>query len=507
MHFARHLSYWARMRAGKPAVTVDGETLTWAEFDAQAASLAARLAQLGIRPGDRVGCLLGNSLEWCVAFAAAIKAEAIFVPFNTAFGPIELQEIEADAAPRAIVSTASLMRKLGGDSDGDEVMLFDRADGGAERFADVAGAGNTLASRDYGDDGAPLAISYTSGTTGQPKGVVLSHAAVHSLCTGLALSYGWTPDERFLIVAPLAFTGGFICCLSPVLFLGAHAFVERKYDAEELLARMTDERITTFGGVPTLFQRIADCPGFAEADLSSLKHGFTGGAPVSVPLLKAFQAKGLVIRQSYGCTEACGFATLPDETAALARPGACGWPMMGMELEIHDDAGEICGQGEVGEIWLRGTQMLLHYWNKPELTAQAYQGGWYRTGDLGKLDEHGAVVVVDRKKNMIISGGVNVYPAEVERIMSNLAGVSEVVVIGLPSAEWGEEVVAIVHGDGTATIEDLIGGARALLGSYKAPKRIRLSPAPLPRTTSGKIERRDLAALFASLAAAELQDG
>ncbi|MGE0665916.1 MAG: class I adenylate-forming enzyme family protein [Sphingomonadales bacterium] len=506
MHFARHLSYWARMRADRPAVTVEGDTLTWSAFDAQAESLAARFVEMGVTPGDRVGCLLGNSLEWCVAFAAAIKAEAIFVPFNAAFGPVELREIEADAAPRAIVSTASLMRKLGGEADGDEVMLFDRAGGSAPQlFAQVAGSRLTLAPRDYRDDGAPLAISYTSGTMGQPKGVVLSHAAVHSLCTGLALAYGWTPEERFLIVAPLAFTGGFICCLAPVLFLGAHAFVERKYEAGQLLARMADERITTFGGVPTLFQRIADCPGFAEADLSSLRHGFTGGAPVSVPLLKAFQAKGLVIRQSYGCTEACGFATLPDATAALTRPGAAGWPMMGMELEVHDDAGNVCGQGEVGEIWLRGTQMLLHYWNKPDLTAQAHQDGWYKTGDLGKLDEHGAVVVVDRKKNMIISGGVNVYPAEVERTMATLPGVSEIVVLGLPSAEWGEEVVAIVHGDASA--EDLIGGARALLGSYKAPKRIRKATAPLPRTTSGKIERRDLAALFHSLAETELQDG
>ncbi len=505
MHFARHLSYWARMRGGRPAVTVEGETLTWAELGARADSVAARLEAMGVQPGDRVGCLLGNSLEWCVVFAAAIKAEAIFVPFNAAFGPVELREIEADAGPRVIVSTATLMGKLGEAGEGEEVMLFDRAGNASPvRFADAATEGGALSPRGRGDETAPLAISYTSGTTGRPKGVVLSHAAVHALCTGLALSYGWTPEERFLIVAPLAFTGGFICCLAPVIYLGAHAFIERRYDAEQLLARMTGERITTFGGVPTLFQRIADCPGFAAADLSSLKHGFTGGAPVSVPLLQAFQAKGLVIRQSYGCTEACGFATLPDAAAALARPGACGWPMMGLDLDIVDETGDRCGIAEVGEIRVRGAQMMSGYWNQPEVTAQSWQDGWYRTGDLGRFDEHGAVVVVDRKKNMIISGGVNVYPAEVERTMSALPGVLEVVVIGLPSDEWGEEVVAIVHGDGAA--DALIGGARALLGSYKAPKRIRISPAPLPRTTSGKIERRDLAALFHGLAEAARPD-
>lgn len=499
MHFARHLSYWARMRPDEIAITCDGQSLTWREFDRQADNLAARLAALGTRPGDRIGCLLGNSLEWCVAFAASIKADAIFVPFNGAFGPVELREIEADAACRAIVSSPALMQKLGGEASAiDEVLLFDRAGGGHERLADILATDRAPPARDYSDT-ARLAISYTSGTTGRPKGVLFSHAAVHSLCTGLALAYGWTPGERFLIVAPLAFTGGFICNLAPVLYLGARAFVEKKYDPGQLLARMADERITTFGGVPTLFQRIADCPGFEGADLSSLRYGFTGGAPVSVPLLRAFQSKGLVIRQSYGCTEACGFATLPDAASALERPGACGWPMMGLELEIHDDEGRLCTSGEVGEIWVHGPQMMLGYWNQPELTAQAYDNGWYKTGDLGKLDEHGAVVVVDRKKNMVISGGVNVYPAEVERTMSALAGVSEVVVIGLPSAEWGEEVVAIVHGDGTASAEDLIGGARALLGSYKAPKRIRFTVSPLPRTTSGKIERRDLAALFQSL--------
>jgi len=216
-------------------------------------------------------------------------------------------------------------------------------------------------------------------------------------------------------------------------------------------------------------------------------------------LLEAFNRKGVQIRQQYGFTEACGGVCSPDEAGALARPESCGRALPGMELEIRDDAGRPVAPGEVGEIHVRGGQLMKGYWRDPEATASAFDGEWYRTGDLGRWSEHGELVVVDRKKSMLISGGVNVYPAEVERAMATLPSVVEVAVLGLSSQTWGDEVVALVHAPGLDDPGPILRGARDLLGPYKAPKQVRLSPTPLKRTASNKVVRVGLDELWRDL--------
>jgi fatty-acyl-CoA synthase len=500
VHLSRHLRRWAVDRPKAIAITYGEATLTWAEYDAHADALAAHLAGLGVAHGDRFGCLLPNGLAWCVAFAAAAKLGAIFVPLNSLFGPFELGQIAESADCAAVISTPDLIGKIGSEfvGEGDGVFVYDLRSGNSPELLDaVVARGEQLASSPDNDSDV-LLISYTSGTTGRPKGAMLTHAGVEAMTLNLAAAFGLGDQERFLVLAPLAFTGGVVSNLAPGIILGAGMWLEPGVDPARALSLLARHRITMFGGVPALYQRIAEAPGFADAELAGLK-GVTGGAPVPAPLLETYNRKGVRIRQQYGFTEACGGVCSPDEAGALARPEACGRALPGMELQICDETGRPVGPGEVGEIHARGGQLMQGYWRNPEATAAAFDGEWYRSGDLGRWNEHGELVIVDRKKSMLISGGVNVYPAEAERAIATLPGVAEVAVLGLPSATWGDEVVAIVHAPGLSDPTPVLRAARELLGAYKAPKQVRLSSTPLPRTASNKIARIGLPELWREL--------
>jgi fatty-acyl-CoA synthase len=369
------------------------------------------------------------------------------------------------------------------------------------RFSDALKNRAAFKAPEYSDTDI-LAIAYTSGTTGLPKGAILTHASVDAMCSGLSAGLGWTFNERILSVAPLAFTGGFICKIAPVIKLGCCVRVEPSFDPARALRLIEAERITDFGGVPALWQRLAESPGFEAADISSLKNGTTGGAPVPKPLLETFLKRGVLIRQQYGCTEACGGATIPTARGAVEHPTSCGFAMYSLDVQIQDEAGAPAPEGVVGEICIKGPQVMAGYWNQPELTKSAFNGAWYRTGDLGRMDEHG-VSVVDRKKNMVISGGVNIYPAEVERALSTVPGVAEIVVFGIPSPVWGEELVAIVHPQASFKLDAFRAEARERLGRMKTPKQFVISETPLPRTVTNKVARTNLAALFVELSVKE----
>lgn len=510
MHFNRHLAFWSRRRGNALALCCDNDTLSWSQLHQQAGALAACLSARGVQAGDRVGCLLGNSLEWCVAFAASLRMGTIFVPLNAMFGPLELKEIAADAGCVAVVSTPALITKLGIPNTHqhapDQTRLYLLNDSSASlAYTDIVSGAQRFTDPALSDDDVMI-ICYTSGTTGVPKGVALTHRNVDTAMQGLILNFGLHPggDERLLILAPLAFTGGVISNLAVVFAVGGAGWIEKTVDPARALKRIVDQRITLVGGVPALWDRIAQAPGFAEADLSALRTAYTGGAPVPRALMNTFLAKGVCIRQQYGFTEACGGVSSPSAEAAAANPGSCGQPLPAMELEIRDEQGQrISAHSIVGEIHARGGQLMSGgYWNKPEATHEAMTAdGWYKTGDLARYDENGdgGLIIVDRKKNMLISGGVNIYPAEVERALAQIPGVVECVVLGLPSERWGQEVAAIAYGPGLTDAAAVLDQARELLGGYKAPKHLRLSTLPLPKTASGKIARTGLTDLFAGL--------
>jgi len=501
MHFSRYFDFWARRRADEPALICEQERLSWGELDRASAALAAHLDSIGVRRGDRVGCLLGNSLPWCVQFVAAVRLGAVFVPLNAMFGAFELGEIAKDAGCRAVLSTTALIAKLGIQAEGEANALhvYDLSNGAATSYETIIASGASFASPQLPDDDV-LAICYTSGTTGVPKGAALTHRAVDTAMQGLILNFALRGgEERILILAPLAFTGGVISNLAPWLVTGGTAWIEKAVDPMRAYRLLRDERITFFGGVPALWERIAQAPDFAEADLSHLRSAYTGGAPVPRPLLELFRSKGVTIRQQYGFTEGCAGVSSPSIDVAAQYPVSCGDPLPGIELRICGDDGEPVARGEVGEVYARGPQLMSGYWNKPEETKAAFHGEWYKTGDLARIDENGCFVIVDRKKNMLISGGVNVYPAEVERALAQIPGVLECVVLGLDSERWGQEVAAIVHAPSISDANVILNAARELLGSYKAPKHVRLSPQPLPKTASNKIARTHLVELFAQL--------
>jgi fatty-acyl-CoA synthase len=503
MHLSRYLDFWSRRRGDAPALVCEDETLSWAEIDRMSAALAAHLSQTGVRAGDRVGCLLGNSLPWCIAFLASLRLGSIFVPLNAMFGRFELEQIAADAGCVAVLSTAALIGKIGVDVStlpADDVRMFDlRTPDASVSYAAIVASGRDFSVPPHRDDDV-MAICYTSGTTGLPKGAAFTHRAVDTAMQGLILNFALRGgEERLLILAPLAFTGGVISNLAPWLVSGGTAWIEKALDPMRAYRLLRDQRITFFGGVPALWERIAQAPDFASADLSHLRSAYTGGAPVPRPLLETFRSKGVTIRQQYGFTEGCAGVSSPSIEIAARYPASCGESLPGIELRICDADGRIVPRGEVGEVFARGPQLMSGYWNKPDETRAAFHGEWYKTGDLARIDEHGCFTIVDRKKNMLISGGVNIYPAEVERAIAQIPGVVECVVLGLPSARWGQEVVAIVHaptfGDAAAVLEQ----TRMLLGSYKAPKQLRLSQQPLPKTASNKIARTQLVELFAQL--------
>jgi fatty-acyl-CoA synthase len=505
MHFNRYVHYWSRRAPEAIVLTCDGSSLTWGQLDAQSAGLAAYLQAQGIEAGDRVGCLLPNSLEWCVAFVASFRLGAIFVPLNTMFGRFELEQISGDAECRAVISSPREIGKLGHaqhQSSGpeDAVLIYDwLGHGEPAALADIVTESRGFVDHRRSDDDA-IAICYTSGTTGTPKGILLTHRSVDTMVQSLILNFNWDiARERFLILAPLAFTGTVICVLAPLLATGGRGYIEKSMDPVRALALIVEERITYMGGVPAIWQRVAAAPGFADADISCLKAGNVGGAPPSRALLDTFLAKGVILRHQYGTSESSGAITSPEDSIALERPDSCGHPLPTFDLEIRDEAGQRALDGSTGEIYIRGPQMMQCYWRNPDATRAAMGDGWYRTGDLGRYDRRWGLFVLDRKKNMLISGGVNVYPAEVERAIATLDGIEEIVVLGVKSERWGDEVVAIAYAPTLQHMDRVVAQARELLGAYKTPRRIVSSPTPLPRTATGKISRGDLQALFAAL--------
>lgn len=505
MHFNRYIAHWASRRPDTMALSCLGETVTWRDIDRRSAAIAAFMVERGIKPGDRVACLAENSIEWCLAFIASFRAGAIFVPYNRLYGRFELGEIARDAECAMVVSCAADVAKLDIAHDADDqsaLFLYDLRDPAAPpvALADVIASDRTFVDHRRSDDD-PMAICYTSGTTGVPKGILLTHRSVDTMIQGLTMTFQWSlGNERFILLAPLAFTGTLICVLCPLLATGGTGFIEKGVDPVRALDLIVRERISYFPGVPALFEKIASAPGFADADISSIRTGNTGGAPVPRSLLEKYHAKGVTIRQQYGTSESAGAITNPESELALRNPESAGHPLPTFDLQIRDEDSNVLPANEPGEIWIRGPQMMQGYWRKPEANAAAFDAaGWYRTGDLGRYDPELGLFVLDRKKNMLISGGVNVYPAEVERAMVQIPGVEEVVVFGMPHKTWGDEVVALVHGPTLVDGDALVSQVRELVGPYKTPRRIVVSPEPLPRTASAKVVRHGLQELFTSL--------
>ncbi len=479
------LDRWIRDRArstpDRVAIDCRGAETTYAELDARSERLAAGLLAAGLVRGDRVATLTATSTEHVVAFFACAKAGLTLTPLNWRLAEPELAYQIADAEPAVLLcsdeyaaSAASLHERSAGL---EELVL--------EQHNPVPGP------RD--DDG--LLLVYTSGTTGKPKGALLTHANCFWTNLSFDLATGISGDDVVLAALPQFHCGGWN--VQPLLawWKGAKVVLEPSFDPSRALALIAEQRVTTMMGVPANYLFMAEAQEFAQADLSSLRCAVVGGAPMPEALLETWHEKGVEIVQGYGLTEAApNVLCLPPEEATRRR-GSAGKPYPYVDVALRDpDTGRrVDGAGE-GELVVKGPNVFAGYWRKPEATDAAFADGWLLTGDVASRDDEGYYTIVGRTKDMIITGGENVYPAEIENVLHDHGAVREAAVVGVPDERWGEACVAFVVPDGEATEEELLEHCRGRLARYKVPKSVRFVDS-LPRNALDKVVKSDLVEL------------
>ncbi len=481
MHLADIGRYWSTNRPDDIGLRFEGRNFTWRELDRRTDELAAGLAVLGIGPGDRVGLLMSNRPEWCEVAMATLKLDAVVVPMNVRFTASEVAYVADDADCRIVVSEETFDTALSQLGQRQVVLVGDLDKHRVDRATIQGGVG--------GDDAAAF-ICYTSGTTGDPKGASLTHTSWNAGSQGWAQAMALGPDDRVLLPFPLAFTGGLAVWLF-TYWAGGCVVLEREFEPGRGLALIESERITGLFAVPVIYQSMIEHRNWSSSDLSSWRVASSGGAAVPESLIRSVQARGVPMAQGYSLTEvsAAGTVLLPHDS--LRKLGSAGRPVMHGRIRIGDENDEPVPTGEIGEILLGGPQNMAGYWNRPVESAAALRNGWLHTGDLGRVDDEGYLYVVDRAKDMLISGGLNVYPAEIERLLSGLPGISEVAVIGVPDTKWGETPAVIAVGDKSRlTASAVLGACATDLADFKQPRYLVVRDEPLPRNMSGKVLKR-----------------
>lgn len=490
------LAGWFGRRADRTprrtALSFGDRAWTYGELQARIERLAAHLSGGGLRPGDRVGYLGPNHPSYFEALFATARLGAVFVPLNPRLTGPELGFQLRDSGVHTLIAAPQLQTVIDGIAD--ELPVRRRLsthpdEGGWPGYPDLDLPTASAAARPVDPDEVAV-IMYTSGSTGVPKGAMLTHANLWWCNVNNHLGCDYIADEVTLCVLPMFHIGGLNSSALTTFQKGGEVALHPAFDPAEVLDALTRRRVTTMVGVPAMFQAITMLPAFAEADLSALRFLVAGGAPVPEPLIRRFQALGVQFQQGYGMTECSPQILYMDPGAALAKPGAAGKPGFFTDVRLIDAQGlDITEPGVRGELLVRGPNVMKGYWNNPEATAAAFGAdGWLRTGDVAAADEDGYYWIVDRVKDMVITGGENVYPAEVENVLYDHPAIAEVAVIGLPDPRWGETVVAVVvprAGD-TVSLEQLREFAVDRLARYKLPTRLELI-AELPRTASGKV--------------------
>jgi fatty-acyl-CoA synthase len=494
---ASWVDHWAEFRPDKVLIQWDDERITWRAFGESVNRFANALGGLGVAKGVRVGVLMKNRPEFFQVYWAIVQRGAIFVPLNVHLAPTELAWIVNNAGIEVLVTDPGFDAVVAAVRDQVPVRHWISADGplsgGSLSLADlVASASPERTPVDIALDD-PLGIYYTSGTTGLPKGAVLTHGNILFTTLNHVIDVGLTGDDLFLQFLPLCFTGGILTSSMWIFHTGASMVLEREFNPGRVLQLIDERGITYIMTVPTMVKMLIDHPAFERAEWTSMREVQVGAAPVPEAMLEVLQAKGVSVTQGYGLTEGAGFNSSLGSQDSIRKLGSTGRGSMYCRVKVVNDAGEETAPGEVGELLLSGPQIMLGYWNNPEATADALEGGWLHTGDLVIRDEEGYIYVKDRKKEMIISGGLNVYPAEVESVLYRFDEIAECAVIGLPDEMWGERVTAVVvlKPGRELSGDDVIARTRAELAAYKTPKQVIFVEA-MPKTVSGKFQKRAL---------------
>lgn len=491
------LVYWAREAPKRPAIVYDGDDVVdYRTLDGWTDAAAHHLAERGLRPGDRIGVIGNNSLEWCAAAIGALKLGAIAVPYNNRFTPDELRYLVEDSAPRLVLTDTEHQERMAAALPGTDVPWHPLTDVTALRGADADPVPRPAAERDD-----PAIVVYTSGTSSRPKGVIFSHRSMFNLISEFALAEPvMRPGARIIYLLSMAGAPGLPWHILHPLTHGMTIFYERGFDAPTALRRIRDERIQVLSGVPVLYEQMAAQPEFADADLSSLELATVAGARCSASMLNAWLEKGVTVRQAYGMTEMGGLSTLNPVEQALTRPESVGRGTVFTRHRVVRPDGTDCDAEEPGEIIISGPGMTPGYWHNEQATADAIRDGWFHSGDVGIKDADGYIRVVDRLKDLIITGGFNVAPSEIENVISEMPGVAEVCVISVHDPKFGETPAAIVYGEGLSA-DAVTAHCRTRLAGYKVPRHVVLRDAPLERMASGKIARRVIRDAYAPLVA------
>ncbi|HEU0103388.1 MAG TPA: long-chain-fatty-acid--CoA ligase [Mycobacteriales bacterium] len=493
-HWNTYLERHACQVPDRLALVFEDRTYTWKALRDRVAALAGALARRGVASGDRVALLMGNRPEFLETVLAATRLGAVAVPINFRLTAEEVAYVLQDCAPRVLLTdgpnarTASAARR---DLDLDLVVLGNQQER-AERYDDlVTEPGEPEPLREVAED-APALIMYTSGTTGRPKGAVLSHANLQG--QALTIVRAWRlfdDDEVNLVASPLFHIGG-LGSVVPLLLIGGCIVLlpSGAFSAAQVLDALEQHRVTSVFLVPTAWQAVCADPTLASRDLSSLRTTCWGAAPASTTLLRRMAEvfPGVTNVAVFGQTEMSPVTCVLDGRDAIRRIGSVGRPISTLDVRVVDPEMRDVPQGGVGEIVYRGPTQMAGYWRNEAATAEAFRGGWFHSGDLVRVDEEGFVYVVDRAKDMIISGGENIYCAEVEDALAAHPAITEVAVIGRPHPRWGETPVAVValQPGQDLTVDGLRGWARERLASYKIPTVLEVVDM-LPRNASGKV--------------------
>lgn len=490
------ITWWARCAPDRPAIVFDGsDVVSYAALDHWTDSAAHFLADAGVRRGDRVGVVGANSLEWCAAAIGALKLGAVVVPYNNRFTVSELRHLVSDSDPTVILTddpTRDRMSEAIGKGGATLIGLAEFTELRNRPRRPVPDANPDL------DDVA--IIIYTSGSTAAPKGVIYSHRSMFSFMAELAFAHPqFRPGGRMIYTLSMSGAPGLPWHVLHPLSRGMTLYYERGFDPRTTLARLSTERVEIMSGVPVQFEQMAATPDFADADLSSLGLATVAGARVSVATIKTWLDKGVPLRQAYGMTELSGISTVNGIEEAVRRPESVGRGSIFTRHRVVRPDGTDCEPGERGEIVVAGPSVAPGYWRNPLATRAVMRDGWFHTGDVGVVDSDGFLQIVDRMKDLIISGGFNVSPSEIEAVVAEVFGVIEVCVIAASDEKFGETPAAIVYGPAADAVPDIIAECERRLATYKVPRYVVIEPVPLPRMASGKIARRELRERYADV--------
>jgi fatty-acyl-CoA synthase len=491
INLSSFIAFHAKRTPGQPALRYRGEDISYANFDERIRKVGGWLRSQGIGEGDVVAVLMKNSAAFLELTFATSHIGAVFLPINYRLSRDEIGYIVGNAGARILIADAELAAMT---VDAVPVVLLDEAaQSGVTRLAwDVASA--PMHHRSPGD---LMRLMYTSGTTDRPKGVMLTYENFYWKSADQTVALGLNADVRLLVVGPLYHVGALDLPGIAVLWHGGLLSILRDFDAEQALAMIAVEKFNAAWLAPVMTTAILTCPNRHRYDVSSFKWAIGGGEKTPELRIRAFSEffENARYIDAYGLTETCGGDTFMEAGREIEKIGSTGRAIAHVELEIRDEHGNRVPPCENGEICLRGPKVTKGYWKDPEKTASAFFGDWFRSGDVGYLDQDGFLYLTDRKKDMIISGGENIASSEIERVIYELRQVREVAVIGMPDERWGEKPVAIVVlADGAALeLSEVADHCRSRLAGFKVPKQLIIRDS-LPRNPSGKVLKRVLRA-------------